>query len=544
MRRGFLQGGLQSGFEGVRADYRVAKSSRMRSAMPGLPVLGANADWEFRNETDYYRILAMARYVDQNDPLVGQAVDRLVNLVFKTGMKYDAATGNPEADDYVKAKWRAWSGDPRQCDARKHSTIDDLAKLVFRATVVDGDHVVLPVKGRRLQCIEGHRMQTPRNARGRKDAVNLGVLRDAQGAPREYWLTKEDLGPFSFVQAVSEISKYPAYDSAGNPQVLHVFNPRRVSENRGVSCFSRLMENASAHADLQFAMLIKEQAAACLTILREMDATPGLPTGSAAAFGSSETVTNADGTTTTVHELRPGLEITGRPGEKLSVNAPNLPGDGFLKHSVQVLTFVAVNLGIPVQVLLLDPTQSNFSSWRGAMDIAKHGFVSIRQWMTTQFYCPIYEWWLRGELARDPKLREFAAADGTDIFGHQFTAPYDPYIDPSKDVTAEEKQVSARLDSRRNVLARRGLDLDEVDNDIVADQVYLLRRCAKAAHELNEDFPEAGFTWRDVYEVGATLGSPAAAAPAKAGVMEQGVDEVDEVDEVDPEEGPEEGGEA
>lgn len=506
MMRGFLAGG----FEGARADYRIAKSSRMRSAMPGLPSLGANADWEFRNESDYYRILAMARHTDQNDPLVGQAVDRLVNLVFKSGMKYDAATGNDTADDYIKARWKKWSTNPRLCDARGRSTIAELAKLVFRAVVVDGDHVVLPLKGRRLQCVEGHRLQTPKNARSRKDSVHLGVLSDTLGRPREFWLTKEDRGPFHHAQAVSEVTKYSAYDSAGNPQVLHVFSPRRVSQNRGVSCFTRIMENANAHSDLQFAMLIKEQAAACMTILREMDGGPGMVTGSAATFGASETVTNSDGTSTVVHELRPGLEIQGRPGEKLKINAPNLPGDGFLKHSVQVLTFIAVNLGVPVQVLLLDPTQTNFSSWRGAMDIAQHGFADIRGWMTTQFYCPIYEWWLRGEIASDPKMAAFARELGDAVFGHQFTAPYDPYIDPSKDVVAEEKQVAARLDSRRNVLARRGLDLDEVDDDIVADQVLLLRRCAEAAADLTKDFPDAGFTWRDVYEVGATQGSPAA----------------------------------
>lgn len=504
--------GIAGGAEAVRADYRVVKSTRMRGSMPGLPMSGANADWEFRNESDYYRALAMARWLDQNDPLVGQAVNRLVNLVFKTGMKYDAATGNDDADDYVKARWKAWSSDPRKCDARGRANFHDLAKLVFRHVVVDGDHAVLPLRNQRLQCIEGHRMQTPKSAKGRKDKVHCGVLNDAQGRPREYWLTKEDNGPFSMANLVSEITKYPAYDADGNPQVLHIFNPDRVSQSRGVTCFTKILENAIAHSDLQFAMLIKEQAAACLTILREMEGGSGaaLPLGGAAAFGPTEQVVNRDGTTTTVHELRPGLEITGRPGEKLSVHAPNLPGDGFLKHSVQVLTFIAVNLGIPVQVLLLDPTQSNFSSWRGAMDIAQHGFAAIRQWMTTQFHDPVYAWWLRGEIARDPQMAELYELHGEALFGHQFTAPYDPYIDPSKDVTAEEKQVGARLDSRRNVLARRGLDLDEVDADILADQGRWLRGCLLVAQELNNEFPEGGVTWRDVAQVGVIQGSPPA----------------------------------
>lgn len=512
MRRGK---GISSGMDGTRADYRVLKSSRMRSSMPGLPVGGAGADWDFRAEADYYKFCAMARYVDQNDPLVSQAVDRVVNLVFKTGLKYDAATGTPEADVKIKADWMAWCEDPRQCDSRGRSTLADLGKLVFRATMVDGDHVVLPLDNGRLQCVEGHRLVTPKNADRRMDKVRLGVLQDGFGRPLEYWLSNDDRGPLGTVTKVSEVTKYPAYDADGNPQVLHIFNPRRISQTRGVTVFARLMENAIAHSDLQFAMLIKEQAAACITILREVEAGTKMVMGGAAAFGATDTVTNSDGTSTTVHELRPGLEIQGRAGEKLSVMAPNLPGDGFIKHSVQILTFISVNLGIPVQVLLLDPTQTNFSSWRGAMDIARHGFADIRCWMTTQFYRPVYEWWLRWKIANDPEYAALFEQLGPALFGHQWTAPYDPYIDPAKDVAAETNQVSARLDSRRNVLARRGLDLDDVDADIVTDQVALLRRCAVGAQTLNTDFPDAGFTWRDVYEVGMTAGSPPA-QPAPA----------------------------
>jgi len=517
-RRGAL--GLVSGMDLARADYRVLKSSRMRSAIPGLPLTGAGADWEFRNESDYYKSVAIARHTDNNDPIVGQAVNRLVDLVFKSGMKYDAATGNPKADLIIKKAWNAWATNPRKCDARGRSNFAGLAKLVFRATVVDGDHVVLPLGHpyRSLQCMEGHRLRTPTNARNRKDVIHCGVMKNAQGRPREYWISREDHGPMNEIKAVSDVTKYPAYDYDGNPMVLHVFNPERVSQARGVTAFIRLVENATAHADLQFAMLIKEQAAACLTFLREKEsATATLPMGGAPAFGPSETVPNYDGTSTTVHELRPGLEIEGRPGEKLNAFNPNLPSDGFLRHSAQVLAFIAVNLGIPYQVLLLDPTQSNFSSWRGAMDVAQHGFAAIREWMITQFYTPVYEWWLRGEIAENPEFAALYEDIGEDIFGHQWTPPYDPYIEPSKDIAAETNQVSARLDSRRNVLARRGLDLDDVDLDIVTDQVMLLRLCCQGAEVLGKEFPEAGITWRDVYQVGMVQGSPPAVSLESVG---------------------------
>lgn len=512
--------GMAGSMAQVTNQYRVARSSRLRNAMTGSSYTGANADWEFRNEYDYYRIMAMARFCDQNDKLVGQGVTRAVNLTFKTGLKYDAATGDDALDDDLKARWCAWADDPQQCDAQGRSTLAEMAKLVFRHVVVDGDHIVLPTNNRRLQCIEGHRLITPSNARSRKDPVHCGVRRNLEGSAIEYWLSKEDQGLTGTVTNVSDITKYPRYDAMGRPQVFHLFKPDRVSQTRGVSTFVRLIDNAMAHDDLQWAMLIKEQAAACVTFFREIEAGTTMPLGGAAPLGAVSTEAQYDGTLRTVHDIAPGLEIQGRPGEKLSAFNPNLPGDGFLNHSMQVLKFISVNLGIPVIVLLLDPSETNFSGWRGAMDIAKTGFADTRAWMTTQFFTPVYRWWLQGEIARDPALRAMLNATGVNLFGHQFTAPYDPYIEPQKDVTAEGLQISNRLDSRRNVLARRGLDLDEVDNDIVADQKRLIVRCLEAVEEITKEFPNAGVTWRDLYDVGATQGSPPAVTGTKADAVD------------------------
>jgi len=514
MRRVAL--GLANGIAQQINQYRVARSSRLRSSMQGASYTGASADWEFRNEYDYYRIIAMARFCDQNDKLVGQGVTRAVNLTFKTGLKYDAATGDDSLDDDLRARWCAWADDPRQCDARGRSTLDELAKLAYRHVVVDGDHIVLPTSNRSLQCVEGHRLVTPTSLRNVNGSAHCGVKKDEYGRPTEYWFSKADEGINSQGLGQSGIHRYPAYDRVGNPQVFHLFKPDRVSQTRGVSAFVRLIDNAMAHDDLQWAMLIKEQAAACVTFFREVESAAGLPMGGAAAFGGVTTETLYDGTSRTVHDISPGLEIQGRPGEKLTAFNPNLPGDGFLKHSMQVLTFISVNLGIPVMVLLLDPSATNFSGWRGAMDIAKTGFADTRGWMTTQFFRPVYLWWLWGEIARDPALRAMVNRSGVNVFGHQFTAPFDNYIDPSKDATADETIVRAKLDSRRNLLARRGLNIDEVDDDIVDDRARYVLRCHEAEKKIKSKFPESDVTWRDIDEVGPSQGSAPAPVPTKA----------------------------
>jgi capsid protein len=196
------------------------------------------------------------------------------------------------------------------------------------------------------------------------------------------------------------------------------------------------------------------------------------------------------------------MDITGRPGEKLQGFSPNVPNASFFEHAYLILTFIAINLNIPLMVLLLDPRQTNFSGWRGAMDMAKVGFQDVRSWMGTQFHTPVYRWWLQNEMAKDPALRSMAAKTGINVFGHQFKAPYDGYIEPFKDVQADRVLVESGLDSRRNVLARRGLDIEEVDAARVSDAALWIARCQEAAQSLSETLG-VEVDWRTVSEAAA-----------------------------------------
>src|SRR5690606_1028361 len=101
----------------------------------------------------------------------------------------------------------------------------------------------------------------------------------------------------------------------------------------------------------------------------------------------------------------PGIEYTGAPGEKLTGFSPNIPNAEFFEHARLILTFVAINLDMPLQMLLLDATATNFSGWRGAFDQAKIGFRQIQSWLLKRFYAPVYEWKLRQWIAEDPAIR-------------------------------------------------------------------------------------------------------------------------------------------
>ncbi|HUU94905.1 MAG TPA: phage portal protein, partial [Phycisphaerae bacterium] len=256
------------------------------------------------------------------------------------------------------------------------------------------------------------------------------------------------------------------------------------------------------HDDLQFAHLVQAQIAACYAILREFpdpqetSITPG-SSGDAQRGARTEDSYN-DGVSRLVEGLAPGMEITGRPGEKLHGFSPNVPNQEFFQHASLILTIIAVNLDIPVHVLLLDASKTNFSGWRGAVDQARIGMRELQRWVIRKLYRPTYLWKVRGWLATDTAYRARAEISNINPFGHRWMPPSWPYIEPMKDAKADSEIISNRLDARRNVLGRRGLDIEEVDRAIVADSGALVVRAIQKADEINAAYPEAKLDWREL----------------------------------------------
>lgn len=504
--------------DSARAEYRAAKATVARSRARGLAPMGASADFHYKNEADYLRIGELAWDCYRNDEVVGQGVDRLIDLVFRDGLIPDPDTGVAELDALIKEDFSTWGGSRESCDISGESTLHGMARLAGRHRVVAGDMAVLLLESGQLQAVEGYRMRTPKNARGRKEPCIHGVVLDAYRRPKEYWFAKDDIGTETALTRVDEVNKYRAFDGDGHRQVLHVFDKNRVSQTRGVSAMVRLLETAAQLSDLQWATLVKAQANACFAILSEQEAKAGSPT-SGVALGPRTTETGADGFIKTMEMLAPGMVYRGKPGEKLKGYAPNIPNAEFFDHSRLILMFIAINLGVPVEVLLLDSSQTNFSGWRGAMDIAKTGLRRFRQDMVDQFYKPIYEWRVRRLLASNERAAALAAgaADGDDTravnaLRHEWKPPRDPYIEPLKDASADKMIVENGLDSARNVMGARGLEVSVVHRDLVHDNKHLILLALRAEREIRTEFEGWAGDWRDLLNPWRVNGGQAAPA--------------------------------
>lgn len=491
-RRNKSKFNLADSFNDLRADFRAGQDSRFVSRLSGVNAMGSGADYHYRVEARWLHMLERARHYQRNDQVVGQGIRRVVANIVQDGFRLDPQTGSEDLDEMIKMAWADWATDPDQCHSEGEMCFSEIEAVALSSVIADGDCFCLPLNTGKLQMVEAHRCRTPN---GTKRNVVHGVMLDDNAVRQEYWFTREDLGLSQTLARVSDVMRYPARGPDGKRQVLHLYMPYRFSQRRGVTALAPVSDTVGMHDDVQFATLVKSQMAALIAILHERGPN-WQPIGDQQK--GDRTTESSGGYTKTIEGVSAGLEVFGDPDEKLSAFSPGIPSPEFFPHTMLLLTFIAINLDLPVQVLLLDPSKTNFSSWRGAIDQARLRFRQIQSWMVEKFHRPVYRWWIERLVATNPEIAQAAQADGVDVLAHRWNPPTFPYIEPLTDAQADQLQIEQALNSRRRIQASRGRDWDEVREEIIADNASLIRAAIIASMELKADFPAADVDWREV----------------------------------------------
>ncbi len=143
-----------------------------------------------------------------------------------------------------------------------------------------------------------------------------------------------------------------------------------------------------------------------------------------------------------------------------------------------------------MHVLLLDPSKTNFSGWRGAIDQARLRFRQIQQWLTGAFHCRVYRWKLRQWAGKDPALAARLREDPAKWMSHVWNPPTFPYIEPLTDTQTDVLRQRSSLISQRRLHAERGRDWEEISTEIVDDQAMAIEKAIVKADELNKKYKE------------------------------------------------------
>lgn len=282
-----------------------------------------------------------------------------------------------------------------------------------------------------------------------EQVVGYHILREAPGSPFGTW---------------DEAVRVPAVD------VLHIFDPLFPGQVRGLTWLAPVLLKLRDRDEASDALLQQLKVAALLTGFITS------PDGSAAGF-EGET----EGSQVNV-SLEPGAMRIVPPGYNVVFSNP---GNG----AVQAVDFfkaqdreIASGVGLTFAMLTGDLGEANYSSERvGLLEFRRRAEMLQRNLIEGGFLRPLWRRWievraLAGELPADP-------ASLADLLAVRFVPPGWVWVDPRNDVEADVAAITAGLKSREEVVAARGRDIDELDDERARDR-------ARDANRQNEENPK------------------------------------------------------
>lgn len=492
-RRRLSNPGLGELLEGnldVQADYRAAKrETKLRPRKRGVPSDGAPADYHTRHEQDWLWMGELGAAMDRDDVVAIQLLNTFQrNILQENGFGYDPQTGDPKLDAELVEWWKETANTPQLIDDQGQWTLARLAKFVLRATICSGDIFVVFTEDGTLELKEFHRCRSPHRHSG-DPAIVHGVEMDSRRRRKAYYFTKEPVDPLGR-QTIksSDLTRVAAYGDDGSPNVLHVYDPSRVTQTRGVTVFAPVFDYLGIHDDLQFQQLVRSQISNMLLFVRQrseafhpdwLKATPKVGVGSQVGNTVDSLIEN----------LYPGAELRGLPGEEIAPWNPNMPNPQFFDHMRFILRLIGLSNGLPYVLLMLDTSDTTFHGYRGAMNEAQMTFRCIQQFMAERFYTPVLLNFLNRLADEDASIgrrrdRTLQQKRGrVNLFRHAWKRPGWKSVDPLKDASADLIQDAHMLTSPRRRCAERHCSWDEVFSEFVDDRYaafdYALERAAE-----------------------------------------------------------------
>jgi lambda family phage portal protein len=295
-----------------------------------------------------------------------------------SGLGYDDAEKTAFVK-LLKAWWKRWSWNPRECDLRGKLTVPQMIDVALRWDMAFGEVTGVmsymgPAQRRQYGVKTGTKVCMIPPSRLVQDTSEFegmfqGVIHDALGRPVAYRFREKADG-------IVETKDYRAFDGDGRPQVIHIFDPMDATDVRGIS---RMAAGFRKHIQHEILVDTTIQTAILQTIFA---ATLTSASPSAEAFEAIETL-QGDAKTEMMNEFmgyfaaameraRDGqITVSGdprishlAPGESFDLHTAQTPGPQFLPVSAELSRDMARAIGITYGGLTMDHTDATYSSVR------------------------------------------------------------------------------------------------------------------------------------------------------------------------------------
>jgi capsid protein len=319
----------------------------------------------------------------------------------------------------------------------------ELQAELLKAAYLDGDvGAVLvaqgddPMAGRSVQIVEAQQIRDGVAFNPRRDMPAEGVRLDASGRVLGYAVATFKGGkPSSTDISVIDARNFIFLSFRDQPSAYRGVSPLRGMMDRIIGCdelFLTYVQACNLSSKLAaFTSSRRPELTSKLIGANKNSATPGAPKTTGIAGGS-------------IHHL----------GEDVTVNFPQspYPAAAFDANLRMMLRVLGARMGVPLEIVLLDASQSTAYAGRSAIRLARRQFRRVTARLHRNICSRILHWRLREWAERGViRVSEEELAHLLSPMGVRWIGAPDVVFDDDKEVAARVMAVSNNLTSKRRV---------------------------------------------------------------------------------------------
>lgn len=441
-------------------DYPAAKRTRLKTG--SRPQTGSgDAQLDSATATE---LRNLSRRAARANPVARALGKRITDMTVGRGMSLQVQSGDEEFDRACERYFETWAED---CEVRAHFTFAQVQRHFAQEPFFAGDLLcvlALTDVGPRLQLIDAERIADPVGTNGQ---ISNGQMAKSDTAKRPFTVGGVELDGVGRVLAYHVAEYSQAGKSMGltatrsvrvaAENAVFLADPMRPSQTRGEPGLCAVLGTLEHLDNMVESHVVAARMAACQGLIIKT-AFPALT--QAGMLGATVARTNA-GTGASEEErhleFKPGGVQHLKPGEEVEQVKPEYPATNFENFVRMLVRLVGSDVGLPLELLLLDYSQTNFHSARSAMTQAYRGIEARQQLIVNRALKPIYRFVIGDALSRGLlKMPKTGLWDK-----HRWAPPPKPVFDPKLEAEANHLAVMTNQTTLTDVLQGAGRDFDE-----------------------------------------------------------------------------------
>jgi lambda family phage portal protein len=441
----------------VLGRYEGAAHTMDRSWLPGY-VQGARQDI---SSAERLELVRKARYFEKNNAVVQKILDLIETNVVGTGVPPTPSSSDPEWNRKALAWWNQWATEADLCSRQPFAA---LQAIIVRAQAIDGEvfvHLTQGTWGRpKLQILESHRVMSaaPHRYISEGYVEADGVLFDRHWRPCFYIVSDDAEG-----RDPAAVSVIPC------GRMVHVYEPSRSGQIRGVTLFHSVLHTLHDLDDLQrYEMLAAKDAASRANVVKTEtgEVTRDQLGGTSASTGESVAVT--EGRRRYYEQAFGGKTVVLRPGEDWKQSESQRPSPAMREFWEYLVQLVCQGVGISFAAVQDYRGDWGGAALRGAV-AADNRFYEVRTQALAaaldQIWRTVMGWAIaQGEVPKPPG----------DWWKVTWQPPRRSTVDVGRESKSIREDLAAGLTTYREALGELGHDWREVLTQRAMEEDFLL----------------------------------------------------------------------